>query len=38
MKVMEKMSEHTRLYRREATNYHRAAVPKDIRGTYGKVE
>lgn len=32
------MSGHTRLYRREATYYHRAAVPKDIRGTYGKVE
>lgn len=35
---MEKMSGHTRLYRREATYYHRAAVPKDILATYGKVE
>jgi len=32
------MSGHTRLYRRDSTYYHRAAVPKDIVATYGKVE
>lgn len=32
------MPGHTRLYRRGATYYHRAAVPKDIVETYGKRE
>ncbi len=32
------MSGHTRLYRRNSTYYHRAAVPTDIRDTYGKRE
>src|SRR6056297_1264105 len=32
------MAGHTRLYRRGATYYHRAAVPKDIVETYGKRE
>ena len=38
MGALEKMPGHTRLYRRGAVYYHRAAVPKDIRDTYGKVE
>ncbi|PIB25692.1 hypothetical protein BFP76_00745 [Amylibacter kogurei] len=32
------MTGHTRLYRRNATYYHRATVPKDIAKTYGKKE
>ena len=32
------MPGHTRLYRRGATYYHRAAVPKDIVDSYGKRE
>ena len=32
------MSGHPRLYRRNATYYHRAAVPVDIQQTYGKAE
>ena len=32
------MSGHPRLYRRNGTYYHRAAVPKDIRYTYPKRE
>lgn len=32
------MSGHTRLYRRDSTYYHRAAVPKDIVAPYGKIE
>ncbi|WP_400085822.1 DUF6538 domain-containing protein [Yoonia sp. R78084] len=32
------MSGHTRLYRRGAVYYHRAAVPQDIVATYGKRE
>jgi hypothetical protein len=32
------MTGHTRLYRRGATYYHRAVVPKDILDTYGKRE
>lgn len=38
MRTLEKMTGHTRLYRRGATYYHRAAVPKDIADTYGKRE
>ncbi|MCV2866964.1 DUF6538 domain-containing protein [Albidovulum sediminicola] len=38
MAALEKMPGHTRLYRRGATYYHRAAVPQDIVETYGKVE
>ncbi|MEP3231927.1 MAG: DUF6538 domain-containing protein [Hyphomicrobiales bacterium] len=38
MKVLEKVSGHTRLYRRGAVYYHRAAVPVDIAETYGKRE
>ncbi|MCB0271296.1 MAG: integrase, partial [Calditrichaeota bacterium] len=38
MAALEKMPGHTRLYRRGATYYHRAAVPKDIVKTYGRVE
>ena len=38
MRTLEKMAGHTRLYRRGATYYHRAAVPKDIVETYGKRE
>lgn len=38
MSTLEKMPGHTRLYRRNATYYHRAVVPKDIIETYGKVE
>lgn len=32
------MPGHTRLYRRGATYYHRAAIPVDIKGTYPKSE
>ena len=32
------MPDHARLYRRGATFYHRASVPKDIRDTYPKTE
>ena len=32
------MSGHTRLYRRDFTYYHRAAVPNDLLATYGKIE
>ncbi|MFP4477558.1 MAG: DUF6538 domain-containing protein [Desulfatibacillaceae bacterium] len=32
------MAGHPRLYRRGATYYHRAAIPKDIRDTYPKSE
>ncbi|WP_139327790.1 DUF6538 domain-containing protein [Rhodobacter aestuarii] len=32
------MPGHTRLYRRGAVYYHRAAVPTDIAATYGKRE
>lgn len=32
------MSGHTRLYRRNATYYHRAAIPTDIKDTYPKTE
>ncbi|MFK5996599.1 MAG: hypothetical protein QM492_00655, partial [Rhodobacterales bacterium] len=35
---LEKMPSHTRLYRRNATYYHRAVVPKDIIDSYGKTE
>jgi integrase len=35
---MEKMPGHPRLYRREATYYHRAAIPVDIKNTYPKSE
>ena len=38
MKALEKVSGHTRLYRRGAVYYHRAAVPTDIAETYGKRE
>ena len=38
VKHLQKMTGHTRLYRRESTYYHRAAVPKDIQDTYGKRE
>ena len=38
MRHLEKMTGHTRLYRRGATYYHRAAVPQDIVETYGKRE
>lgn len=38
MRTLEKMPGHTRLYRRRATYYHRAAVPQDIVDTYGKRE
>lgn len=38
MRTLEKMSGHTRLYRRGAVYYHRAAVPQDIVATYGKRE
>lgn len=38
MKVLQKMSGHTRLYRRGAVYYHRAAIPKDISGSYSKSE
>ncbi|WP_373237522.1 DUF6538 domain-containing protein, partial [Cohaesibacter celericrescens] len=35
---MKKMTAHPRLYRRNATYYHRAAIPVDIKGTYPKTE
>lgn len=35
---MEKMPGHTRLYRRGATYYHRAAIPVDIKDSYPKSE
>lgn len=35
---LKKVSGHPRLYRRGAVYYHRAAVPTDIRATYGKRE
>ena len=38
MTAMETMPGHTRLYRRGAVYYHRAAVPHDIVETYGKRE
>lgn len=38
MAVLEKMPGHPRLYRRNATYYHRAAIPKDIAETYPKSE
>lgn len=38
MRTLEKMPGHPRLYRRGSTYYHRAAVPKDIADSYGKVE
>jgi integrase len=36
--TLEKMTGHTRLYRRGANYYHRCVVPKDILTSYGKVE
>lgn len=36
--AIEKMPGHPRLYRRRATYYHRAAIPKDIADTYPKSE
>ncbi|UWQ03975.1 site-specific integrase [Aliiroseovarius crassostreae] len=38
MSALEKMPGHTRLYRRGATYYHRAAIPVDIADTYPKSE
>ena len=38
MSKLEKMPRHTRLYRRNATYYHRAVAPKDIIESYGKTE
>ncbi|NOX41603.1 MAG: site-specific integrase [Alphaproteobacteria bacterium] len=38
MEKLHKVSGHTRLYRRGATYYHRAAVPKGLLATYGKAE
>lgn len=38
MEALEKMPGHPRLYRRGATYYHRAAVPKDIADSYPKRE
>ena len=38
MSTLEKMPGHTRLYRRGATYYHRAAIPVDIADTYPKSE
>ncbi len=38
MEALEKMPGHPRLYRRGATYYHRAAVPKDIMDSYPKRE
>jgi len=32
------MTGHPRLYRRDATYYHRAAIPVDIKSTYPKTE
>jgi hypothetical protein len=36
--AMDEMLKHPRLIRRGATFWHRAAVPRDIAGTYGKIE
>ena len=38
MSTLENMPSHPRLYRRNATYYHRAAVPTDIKATYPKTE
>lgn len=38
MSKLEKMPGHTRLYRRNAVYYHRAAIPTDIADTYPKTE
>ncbi|SLN76017.1 Phage integrase family protein [Roseovarius gaetbuli] len=38
MAALEKMPRHPRLYRRNGTYYHRAAIPKDIAKTYPKSE
>ena len=38
MRTLENMPGHTRLYRRGAVYYHRAAIPKDIADTYPKTE
>ncbi len=38
MSTLEKMPGHTRLYRRNATYYHRAVVPTDIADSYPKRE
>ncbi|WP_166636173.1 DUF6538 domain-containing protein [Aliiroseovarius marinus] len=38
MAALEKMPGHPRLYRRNATYYHRAAIPRDIAATYPKSE
>ncbi|MEH6833713.1 MULTISPECIES: DUF6538 domain-containing protein [Falsihalocynthiibacter] len=38
MAVLKNMAGHPRLYRRNATYYHRAAIPKDIANTYPKAE
>lgn len=38
MATLEKMPGHPRLYRRNATYYHRAAIPTDIAATYPKSE
>lgn len=38
MERLKKMPGHTRLFRRGAVYYHRAAVPQDIAATYGKRE
>lgn len=38
MSTLENMPGHTRLYRRGAVYYHRAAIPKDIADTYPKAE
>lgn len=38
MAALEKMPKHPRLFRRNATYYHRAAIPKDIANTYPKRE
>ena len=38
MAALEKMPGHPRLYRRNATYYHRAAIPTDIAATYPKSE
>lgn len=38
MRTLENMPGHTRLYRRGAVYYHRAAIPKDIADTYPKAE
>ena len=38
MTALEKMTGHPRLYRRNATYWHRAAIPRDIAATYPKSE